>query len=236
MTEIPSLPTPEVLEQVSAALHVPGGMPDDVWARISGAIEAESAARKAKPHRGAWLGGLAAASVAIVAVGLLAPTGTQAPAPVAAEAADVAVAAAPMVAAKTVSENPPARTVLASGQHYEPSRLREQVYRLLDTAGASNTRLMANVETDPTPTEGTDGFTATVEGERACLNGLTQADQALVIDRAEFLGLDAGIVVLPPEASSHPGSFEVFVVAPDCSVTDPQVIAHSWFTLPTPAP
>ena len=44
---------------------------------------------------------------------------------------------------------------------------------------------------------GTDGFTASVSGIRDCLMGLTKSDQvqALIIDRARYVGSDAGLII-----------------------------------------
>lgn len=238
------LPAPEVEAQVRQALEVDEAMPAAVWDRLSAALAAEP--HPAEPHpaeagaaaepaanvvplraRRRLLPGLVAAGVVLVAVGVVAPNLRTPTDPVAAPAPEVAAfsvaesapasalkaALAPAADAMTAA---PARQVLASGTKYHAANLREEVLRTLDSIDADNPRLMSQVEPDPTPTVGTDGFTASVADEQSCLDAITEepGSQALLIDRAHFEGTDAGVVVMLPEPSST--AFEVFVVGMDC--------------------
>ncbi len=241
---------PDVDERVRATLRVDAAMPADVWARLAAALEAEAASPAGvavlppptplRARRTAWLPALAAAAAVLVIAGLVLPGMLRGPdpAPVAAPPADSAAAtaldAAPEAFAAGTSrgappEELPARQVLASGARYDTAGLDRQVVQLLDTIGASNATLMASVQPDSTPTEGTAGFTASLEGLRECLETLTAAPQALVIDRASYRGSDAAVVVLPPQGASP--EIEVFVVGPGCSHADPAIRAHSFVRL-----
>lgn len=93
-------------------------------------------------------------------------------------------------------------------------------------------------------TAGTDGFTASVSGIRDCLMGLTKSDQvqALIIDRARYVGSDAGLIILPADiipadaatggpqptatATTPSGDVDIWVVQPDCGRPDPGVLLH----------
>ena len=246
---------PMVEARVRAALRASSGMPEDVWTRLSAALAAEAQQANGQAvvvplrRRTSLVPGLVAAAVVLVLAGIVLP-GTLRPAqpePVAAPAVANAVsrqagpeadaanpeagAVAAMAMPESLAQAPtatvlPAMQVTASGAEYTPRTLDDQVVRLLDTVGASNARLVANVQPDSTPTEGSTGFTATLEGLRDCLSALTTAPQALVIDRARFTGDDAAVVVLPPTDPASP--FEVFVVGAQCSQADPAILVHAW--------
>lgn len=211
-------------------------MPEQVWARLAGTLDAEAAERAAadhenvvlltptnRPSRGMrWAGGLVAASVAIVAVGLAVNTmrgssadpvtvaggAATAPAP-AAKAQDSAaeLAASPQamsatdapVAAAAPQVVPAARMVLASNTNYLPDALPAQVVSLVKNAGFRTPEEAMDkvMPTASMPVD--DGFTASWEALRACLTWLTQSEetQALIVDRATYAGHDAGVIVAP---------------------------------------
>ncbi len=247
-------------------------MPQDVWARLTGALDAEAAARAGEDHENVivltpsnrpsrgmrWAGGLVAASVAIVAVGLAVNTvrsGSSDPATIAGEAAvsttapvakaedrTMQMAATPEALSAPSSDEPvgaaaptvvpAARIVMASSTNYLPDTLPGQVVSLVKNAGFTTPEeAMAKVVPMATmPVD--DGFTASWDALRACLNWLTQStdSQALVVDRATYAGHDAGVIVAPaisPDtdpATPSPavtletryGAFDVWVVNPDC--------------------
>jgi len=126
-----------------------------------------------------------------------------------------------------------ARQVVRSGTDYSEESLDRDVMALVDTIGASRTRLMSSVQEEADPTEGDTGFTATPEGLAGCVVALTRSSgaQALVIDRATFGGADVGIVVVPvgTGAVDHAVPFDrvdVWVVGPDCGPQSPSI---QWF-------
>ena len=244
-------PAPEVEAMVRAALRVDGSMPDDVWARLAGALAAEEplpadagpdepeapSAEVIPLRRRRWIPAAVAASVVLVAVGVLTPVlrGNPTAAPVAASARQALAesaaplmasdaAGAPMSKAAGAEMSVPAMQVLASKAGYHASTLREDVLRTLDSIDADNPRLLSQVQPDPTPTEGTTGFTATLAGEQACIDSLTgtPGSKALLIDRAEMDGQQVSVVVLMPEPTSS--AFEVYVVPTDCPTSEP--LAH----------
>lgn len=227
----------------------PGGdsgtaaMPGEVWGRLLGALDAEAASRAIAEHENViglpgrvtaqpraramrWAGGLVAASVTIVAVGLVVGTmrgstddtavvagGTaiipassadsrtaESPlAPPAADSAPEAMAADTMAAAPLA---PAARMVVTSRTNYLPGQLPAQVVSLVKNAGFTTPEeAMAKVVPLPAmPIE--NGFTASWEALRACLTWLTQSPdtQALVVDRATYSGSEAGVIVAPATA------------------------------------
>lgn len=131
------------------------------------------------------------------------------------------------------------RQVTSTGTDYTPDSMDDAVMKLVDTVGASRTRLMSSVTQEPDPTEGDSGFTATVEGLATCVRSLTQAAdrQALVIDRATYQGVDVGIVVVPVgiAAIDHAMPFtqiDIWVVPPDCGASTDAVLWHGTLSMP----
>ena len=221
-----------------AAVPATDPMPDDIWARLTGVLDSEAASRAAadhenvvvltpsnRPSRGMrWAGGLVAASVAIVAVGLAVNTvrgGSSDPATVAGEAAmstapvakaedlTMQMAATPEAMSAPASDAPvgaaaptvvpAARIVMASSTNYLPETLPGQVVSLVKNAGFT-TPQEARAKVVPMASMPVDdGFTASWDALRACLTWLTQSSQsqALVVDRATYAGHDAGVIVAP---------------------------------------
>jgi hypothetical protein len=212
-------------------------MPDWVWDRISTALAAEAAPARGRHSRAArWAGGLVAASVALVVVGVsvtsLRSTDT-APAPVAAEAAADQSVEAP--AALSFAGIPPMRMVVDSDTRYTTNGLRDQVRGMLSQvaipkaaspeaaaapAAASTTRMMDGPAT---------GFLATDQSLQDCLEKLSQeaASTAFLIDHSTFDGQTADVVVAPQDSGapqSEPTSLvdakvlEIWVVDPNCDM------------------
>jgi len=286
-------------------------MPDWAWDKLSLAIGTEASARAAAEHdnvvplnrtteappstrssRGLkWAGGLVAASVAIVAVGVAVSSvqTTSGPSVVAGEAVQASLtgpapasvqalvaqdkaipgsadATAPLAApapasaqafsTPTQSEPPTAdapatgptpsfrsgptivqaaRMVTATQTDYQTEQLPGQVRTLLSDVGVDSPK-----EASAMPTvaalPGGDGFTATWDRLRACINWLTHATdaQALVVDRGTFEGDAAGVVVAPADADNpdpstpaptvtvdtDQGRVDVWVVTPQCTHVD----------------
>lgn len=213
-------------------------MPDEVWSRLTGALGAEAAERAAgdhenvvvltptnRPSRGMrWAGGLVAASVAIVAVGLAVNTvrggssdqvtvagGAAMTTAPAAKAEDrvAELAASPEALSQAASEQPvtaaapevipAARMVLASNTNYLPDELQGQVVSLVKNAGFKTAKEAMDKVVPMASMPVDDGFTASWDALRACLTWLTQSadSQALIVDRATYAGHDAGVIVAP---------------------------------------
>lgn len=194
-----------------------------------------------------WWRGVAAAAVAVLAVGIGVQVlrGGGSPGPVAGPAPGPAAGAQAAVAI-------PARQVLASGTSYTAARLKDQVRGLVDRAedalratdpAGSDSSAAGSVEEAGTGEDatagsgagpavaahaaapvGTAGFTATAAGIRDCVLALagSASVEAMVVDRATYEGRDAGIVVLPTDPQA--ATLDVWVVAPECARRDPHVL------------
>ncbi len=207
-------------------------MPAAVWSRLQSVLNAEAATRAADSHDNVvllaagpnrtpsrpmrWAGGLVAASVAVVAVGLAigVTRGTDAAVSVAGGALATASAATldKMATTESTPESltaaapnaemavvPAAKVVLASSTNYLPDELPGQVVSLVKNAGfrTPEEAMAKQMPTSAMPVE--DGFTASWEALRACLTALTKSPdaQALIVDRATYAGDDAGVIVTP---------------------------------------
>ena len=222
----------------------PEPMPDWAWDRLSSAFAAETARASAAPVSGRsrlarWGGGLVAASVAVVAVGVgvtafqdsgsggAVVAGDAAGAPAASAAALMAEAGPQTLAFAGIS---PARMLVDSDTDYTATGLRTQVRQVLTSFGLGDEEQATKVMSEQTPVEvdGTGlaptGFLASEESLRDCITKLTQdADAtALLVDRSTYEGQDAGVVVAPDEApiASAPDMNEllVWVVDEDCDI------------------
>ena len=220
-------------------------MPADVWARLETAIAVESAARAAHLHpnvvafpsqpgtehrsRGLrWAGGLVAASVTVVAVGVLlstmsttggsdAITAGEAAAPAGQAAAEksLALAATPEAFADATgaaneaaaqAATPlvqPARVVMASNVNYTRAGLTDQVTDLLDSVDVHSAQEAAAMPLEPLALPVDDGFTQTVETLRACLRWLASTPE----ERAQ-------VQALVVDRATYEGSDAGVVVAP----------------------
>lgn len=241
-TELPRL-TPEAEAQVTSALanlgQVP--MPDDVWASLQQTLAAESAPA---PHRvRRWLFPIAAAAALVVLGGAVIQANRSSdPGPVAVEpTTSVTSNTGPAVLAMG---EPPAKRVVSTGIRYQQASMTTHVEDLLSTVDVRDADTLAKgmPTTQGPATVGNSGFTATIQGLRDCITALTKnvAVQALVVDRANYEGSDAGIVVLPgwvtaaadlPEPTTSTestdwGLLDVWVVKPDCNTVDPQPMWH----------
>lgn len=210
-------------------------MPDDVWNRLSAALAAESApssslAAARSSHSARWAGGLVAASVAILAVGVSvtvlrtpgeavvaneivassAAAGLSADAGSAAEAFDAGVLAAPE-ALSFAGMVPPARKVVDSDMDYTSSALRSQVTSVLTSFGMGSERqaksaMAAPATVDVAADVPSTGFTASAQALRDCIDKLTEQSDTtvLLVDRSTFEGSDAGVVIAPDDPTTDP--------------------------------
>jgi hypothetical protein len=232
-------------------------MPDAVWQRLLVALEGEddreaarvvrigeAASKRSARRLPAWTMGAVAAGVALVVGGVVVQSvqSTDDVAVVAAVQDSGAFDSAPT--AKLAAPGQPSRRVLASGTDYQPSTLRSQVVGLLESIGARKADQLQSIEESGPSTMGEQGFTATLAGLRDCITGLTRSErsQALVVDRASYLGVDAGLVIIPvafvPRSSTlqsaepsatfttPSGDVDVWVVGPDCSKVEPRILQH----------
>ena len=143
----------------------------------------------------------------------------------------------------------PARFLLASGTDYSADAMTPQITSLLTTAGLADgddmaTDVVAVHSSRPQglpPLIGRAGFTADVAELRDCVGRLHAsrggdavglAMPALLVDRAQYEGSDAGVVVM---LHTQPGAkpyLDVAIVKPEC--TDADVAAAVWFTYDLP--
>jgi hypothetical protein len=217
-------------------------MPDWAWDRLRTALAAETA-RATTPPAGSrsrlarWGGGLVAASVAVVAVGVgvTAFRGSDsggvvvagdAAAPAASAAALVAEAAPERLAFAGIS---PAHMLVDSDTDYTATGLRSQVRQVLTSFGIGDQQQAEQVMATDATIEveagvPTTGFLASEESLRDCITKLTQDAEAtaLIVDRSTYEGQDAGVVVAPEDAplASAPDMDEllVWVVDEDCDI------------------
>lgn len=217
-------------------------MPEAVWQQLRTGLSAAVGERSATtaatqvpltqadvPRRAArsarWLGGVAAAGVVIIAVGVATvalrgggpavvagDAGTQAKlaAPSAAtlsadQAAPAAAEAAPSADAPQstglgpLEPEPAARVVMDSRTAYEPTTLRSQVTSMVKGAGFATVREAMTKQSPRSTLPAEGGFTSSWARLRDCITRLTSSDQAqaLVVDRGTYAGADAGVVVAP---------------------------------------
>jgi hypothetical protein len=143
----------------------------------------------------------------------------------------------------------PARFLLASGTDYSADAMTPQVTSLLTTAGLGDgddmaTDVVAVHSSRPQglpPLIGRAGFTADVAELRDCVGRLHAsrggddvglAMPALLVDRAQYEGSDAGVVVMLHTQPGDKPYLDVAIVKPEC--TDADVAAAVWFTYDLP--
>jgi hypothetical protein len=187
-------------------------MPPQVWARLSDALAEEAATVRLLPKRrlpGKAIGGLIAASIVMLAASTAFILGR-------AEPADIV--------ASSDAAAPPARQILASGINYTPQQLRDQVRGVLNSLGIERAEQMAAME----PVNGAEAM-PDVGNIAACIRGLAKAEgfQALMVDRAQYDGVDAAIIVLGIhlDVNNQP-MLDVFVVRSDCTEDAQRVLTH----------
>ncbi|GDX31799.1 hypothetical protein LBMAG15_07330 [Actinomycetes bacterium] len=217
-------------------------MPAAVWDRLAAAIAAEPPLVLSGPlatviamsprRRNRWVSGLVAASVALIAVGVV----VQAVRTPSTEVvvAGAAVSGAPSAAQadtarlKTTTgvsgETMPARQVIASGATYTRTTMQDQIDALFDRIGVADARAMDSIvqETPENLIEGDTGFTARVETIRACIAALIAPGDlgTVVIDRAKFEQQEVGLILDLTPANT----IKVWVVGLDCGQAGPSIL------------
>lgn len=193
-------------------------MPEGVWEQIHTSLSLESAngvtdlAEHRQRRLGTkWVGGLVAASVTLLAVGIganilstdesaVTDSGSVvADAPIVlGESTDspAAEAATQVVQAGFV---PPAVTITASGDDYSPQNLTQTVTRALNKVGVKSPLDYFRVPVQKMSMSAPSGMLKSETALRDCITELTKSDtsQALLVDQGTFMGKEAGIVVIP---------------------------------------
>lgn len=195
-------------------------MPEHVWERVQTALSIEAGEREGaqvldfNEHRqrrisGKWVGGLVAASVTLVAVGLgvnvLSPDNS--PDTVVADSAVSVsesnrslVGSSPQVI--QAGFVPPAVQVMETGTNYSESDLSDRITSVLKNLGITKAMDMYTMPVKDMVSAAMtkkDGMTADYRQLRDCVTAITKSEtsQAILVDRATFQGMDAGIVVIP---------------------------------------
>ena len=241
-------------------------MPDDVWEQLTTVLALEQASRSGGGAGSEILSfpaggrrrlnltsGLIAASVAILAVGIavvaLRPTATTdvvagsaiTKSSAASDAAPFAASAPQVMQAGFV---PPARAITQSDMAYTPENVVGQIDSMIDSFGMSSPMEMLTMQSPVSMKKvmRTSGFMASDEKLRNCITMLTQSDQsqALIVDRAQYMGSDAGVIVIPafmaidissPPPSNLPITLDIWVVGPNCGEQDGAVLRRFTHTL-----
>jgi hypothetical protein len=214
-------------------------MPADVWARLASVLAEESAARVTPAARSSravrWGGGLVAASVAVVAVGLGMSMVRGQSAEVAVVAGDVQGASAAALAEEFAAPDalslagmvPPVQMLVDSDTNYTRSGLGAQVASVMKRFGANAERKVAAAAPVVVAAEQpATWFTSDEQRLRDCVTKLTNLAQstAVMVDRSTYEGREAGVVVAPEyetgsAATPVPDHWQVFVVDQDCNLT-----------------
>ncbi|MDP4803859.1 MAG: hypothetical protein NWR45_02780 [Candidatus Nanopelagicales bacterium] len=244
----------------------PEPMPDAVWEQLTTVLALEQASRSGGGASSEILSfptggrrrlnltsGLIAASVAFLAVGLavvaLRPTGTSevVAGSSAGSTADTVVAESSAANAPQVLQAgfvPPARAITQSDMAYTPENVVGQIDSMIDGFGMSSPLEMLTMDSPKTMKKAmrTSGFMASDEKLRNCITMLTKSDQsqALIVDRAQYMGSDAGVIVIPafmaidissPPPSNMPITLDIWVVGPNCGEQDGAVLRRFTHTL-----
>lgn len=226
-------------------------MPEDVWERLAAAIATEPPLMVAGPLatvtamsprlRTRWVSGLVAASVALLALGVVVQAvRTPSPEVVVAEAATKGMTSdqagaiqteatqlesgEPNTMAGVSGQTMPARHVVASGITYSRSTMQDQIGDFFDLIGVADARAMDSIvqETPENLVEGNTGFTASVETIRACIASLIPPDDlgTVVIDRAKFEQQEVGLILdLTPNKT-----IKAWLVGLDCGQGGPSIM------------
>lgn len=217
-------------------------MPDWAWDRLTAALAAEAGTRGRRPSRlTRWAGGLVAASVAVLAVGVAVTAfqGGQDGDAVVAEGASSDLLAESATSTMSAPEPsgpsarlgaapeqltfagmvPPVLRLVDSDTDYTSTGLGRQVERVLARFGMApaaieSKDLLQAPTTVAMPMGASNGFLSSPERLRDCITRLTEvADStALMVDMATFDGRAAGVVVAPEyAATSEPTMAELEV-------------------------
>ena len=186
-------------------------MPPHVWARLSEALADEASTVRPLQRRrlpGKAIGGLIAASVVLLAASTAFILGRSEPVDIVAGSAAA----------------PPARQIVASGINYTPQQLRGQIRSVLNSLGIERAEQMAMME----PANRADSM-PDISDLAGCIRGLAKSEgfQALMVDRAQYDGIDAAIIVLGIhlDVENQP-MLDVFVVRSDCTEDAQRVLTH----------
>jgi hypothetical protein len=233
-------------------------MPAWVWARLEAALTAEQASGTASdlglvatagstaPRRGRatrWAGGLVAASVAVLAIGVgvtafrggatsstvvageVVSTSSTALKAAAAPNGDAALTQPPQLTFAGMV--PPTLRLMDSRTDYTDTGLRSQVTSVLQRIGMTpQTTTSADIANPPTTVSlehvAPTGFVTSAQSLRDCITRLMKSDAttALLVDMSTYDGKDAGVVVAPDySASATPdmSQWDVYVVDPTCT-------------------
>lgn len=212
-------------------------MPEGVWEQIQTALSLESAnevvdlAEHRQRRLGTrWVGGLVAASVTLLAVGIGANILTSdesgvidngsvmadAPVVLGDSNQNQNVEAAPQVV--QAGFVPPAVTVTASGEDYSPQNLTKTVTRALNKVGVKSPIDYFRVPVQKMAMSAPTGMMQSENTLRDCITELTKSEtsQALLVDQGTYMGKEAGIVIIPfamvKGMDSVPDSAERFAV------------------------
>jgi hypothetical protein len=139
---------------------------------------------------------------------------------------------------------PPARAITQSDMAYTPENVVDQIDSMIDGFGMSSPMEMLTMQSPASMKKvmRTSGFMASDEKLRNCITMLTQSDQsqALIVDRAQYMGSDAGVIVIPafmaidissPPPSNLPITLDIWVVGPNCGEQDGAVLRRFTHTL-----
>lgn len=230
-------------------------MPDYVWEQLNTVLALEEASRAGGGSGSEILSfpaggrrrlnmtsGLIAASVALLAVGIAVVALRPADAP------DL-VASSPVVEAGPsqilqAGFVPPARAITQSDLAYTPDNVVGEIDELLTGYGVNSPQEMMTMTSPPSMKKAmrTSGFMASDEALRNCITMLTKSErsQALIVDRAKYMGSDAGVIVIPafmaidistPPPADSPLTMTIWVVGPNCGEQDGAVLRRFTHTL-----
>ena len=152
---------------------------------------------------------------------------------------------------------PPAVTVMSSGTDYTPNNLTTTVTKVLEKVGVRAPSDYFRVPIQKMMMGKSGDMTQSEKTLRDCITAITQSEtsQALIVDRATYMGKDAGVIVIPfamfdgmdsvpsdPDSpdngervswgekilarSSDLGVLDIWVVGPDCGTVAFDVYSH----------
>ncbi len=231
----PSEDEPDADPVDDAPPHHAEPMPPWVWDRVSAALAAQApAGRQRSPRWLRWGGGLVAASVAVLAIGVAVTAfsgGGDEPVMVAGDTAPKA--GANLEAPSTLSFAgivPPALRLVDTQTDYTATQLGDQVTDVLTDLGMEPEAARSAMQQAPVTVavpEPVD-LLQSARSLRDCVTKLTKlaTSTALLVDWATFEGREAGVVVTPEYASTDTGTMslpdtselDIWVIDDDCDV------------------